>query len=171
MNLQVDRGMLKLNSRVCWTWASRRIWTLPVERSLHCSSDTDALVSSANRSFYVLFRFLPKALQPASVSNTHELQTHKKHTPVLQVLIEISFVRGGGGLKNQYKIGSCDVLIIIILTSIFFQDQSRVWTAASKQHMVNNQPLVFSHHKAVVYPWKYWSKVLLTRCSSWSQLW
>ena len=34
---------------------------------------------------------------------------------------------------------------------------------ASQQHKVDNQPLVFSHHKAVVYPW---NKVLVTRCSS-----
>ena len=27
------------------------------------------------------------------------------------------------------------------LTSIFFQDESRVWTAASQQHKVDNQPL------------------------------
>ena len=32
-------------------------------------------------------------------------------------------------------------LIIISLTSIFFQDKSRVWTAASQQHYVDNQPL------------------------------
>ena len=30
---------------------------------------------------------------------------------------------------------------IINLTSMFFQDQSRVWTAASQQHNVDNQPL------------------------------
>ena len=32
---------------------------------------------------------------------------------------------------------------------IFFQDQSRVWTAASQQYKVDNQPLA-TYHKAVV---------------------
>ena len=33
----------------------------------------------------------------------------------------------------------CRIIIIIInLTSMFFQDQSRVWTAASQQHKVDN---------------------------------
>ena len=66
------------------------------------------------------------------------------------------------------KVGRCVILIIIILTSIFFQDQSRVWTAASQQHKVDNKPLAFSL-KAVVYHWEYWNRVLVTRCSSWRQ--
>ena len=33
------------------------------------------------------------------------------------------------------------IIIIIRLTSIFFQDQSRVWTAASQQHKVDNKPV------------------------------
>ena len=43
------------------------------------------------------------------------------------------------------------IIIIISLTSIFFQDKSRVWTAASQQHSVDKQPLAtfwdlpFSH--------------------------
>ena len=41
--------------------------------------------------------------------------------------------------------------------------------AASQQHKVDDQPLVFIHHKAVVYPWEYWNKVLVTGCSSWRQ--
>ena len=45
-----------------------------------------------------------------------------------------------------------------------------VWTAAFQQHKVNNQLFVFRHHKAVVYPWEYWNKVLVTRCFSWHQL-
>ena len=36
---------------------------------------------------------------------------------------------------------SLEFIIIISLTSIFFQDKSRVWTAASQQHLVDNQPL------------------------------
>ena len=39
------------------------------------------------------------------------------------------------------KFKSFSSIIIIILTSVFFQDQSRVWTAASQQHKVENQPL------------------------------
>ena len=58
------------------------------------------------------------------------------------------------------------VIIIIILTYIFFQDLSMVWPASSQQHKVDNQSLVFSHHKAVVYPWEYRNKVLVTGCSS-----
>ena len=38
------------------------------------------------------------------------------------------------------------------LTSIFNQELSRIWTAASKQPKVDNQPLAFSL-KAVTYPW------------------
>ena len=37
-----------------------------------------------------------------------------------------------------------------------FQDQSRVWTAASQQQDVDNQPLAFSLN-AVVYPWESWN--------------
>ena len=37
------------------------------------------------------------------------------------------------------------------LTSMFFQDQSRVWASAFQQHKVDNQPLAFSL-KAIVYP-------------------
>ena len=33
-------------------------------------------------------------------------------------------------------------IIIICIMSIFFQDESRVWTAASQQHKVDNQPSV-----------------------------
>ena len=40
--------------------------------------------------------------------------------------------------------------------------------AASQQPKVDNQPLAFSL-KAVVYPWEYWNKVLVTGCSSWHQ--
>ena len=57
-------------------------------------------------------------------------------------------------------------IIIVILTSIFFQDLSRVWMAASQQHMVDNQPSAFSHHKAVVYPWECWNEFLVSRCPS-----
>ena len=48
------------------------------------------------------------------------------------------------------------IIIIIGLTSIFFQDKSRVWTAASQQHLVDNQPLAtfwdlsFSHRDASI---------------------
>ena len=35
--------------------------------------------------------------------------------------------------------------------------------------MVDNQPLVFSHHKAVIYSWEYWNKVLVAGCPSWHQ--
>ena len=48
------------------------------------------------------------------------------------------------------------IIIIISLTSIFFQDKSRVWTAASQQHLVGNQPLAtfwdfpFSHSDASI---------------------
>ena len=48
------------------------------------------------------------------------------------------------------------IIIIISLTSTFFQDQSRVWTAASQQHLVDNQPLAtfwdlsFSHSDASI---------------------
>ena len=45
--------------------------------------------------------------------------------------------------------------IIIIVTSIFFQDLSRVWPDASQQHKVYSQPLVFS--ETVVYPWNVWT--------------
>ena len=57
------------------------------------------------------------------------------------------------------------IIIIIILTSIFFQEHSRVWT---EQHKVDNQPLAFSF-MAVVYPWEYWNKVMVIGCSSWHQ--
>ena len=40
--------------------------------------------------------------------------------------------------------------------------------AATQQHKVDNQPLEFSL-KAVVYPWEYWNKILVTGCSSWRQ--
>ena len=46
-------------------------------------------------------------------------------------------------------------IFITILTSTFYQNKSRVWTAASQQHKEDNQPLAFSL-KAVVYPWKKW---------------
>ena len=39
--------------------------------------------------------------------------------------------------------------------------------ATSQQLKVDNMPLTFSL-KAVVYPWEYWNKVLVTGCSSWS---
>ena len=63
----------------------------------------------------------------------------------------------------------------------------RVWTAASQQHKIDNQPLatirishfslshsdasifekiLFSHYKAVVYPWECWSKFLVVGCPS-----
>ena len=48
------------------------------------------------------------------------------------------------------------IIILISLTSIFFQDKSRVWTAASQQHQVDNQPLAtfwvfpFSHSDASI---------------------
>ena len=38
----------------------------------------------------------------------------------------------------EYKTHIFNILIII-LTSIFFQDQSLVWMAASQQHKVDNQ--------------------------------
>ena len=41
--------------------------------------------------------------------------------------------------------------------------------AASQQQKIDNQPLAFSL-KAVVYPSECWNKVLVTGCSSWSQL-
>ena len=40
------------------------------------------------------------------------------------------------------------------------------WTAASEQPKVDNQLLAFSHHNAVVYPWKYWNYVLVSGFSS-----
>ena len=60
-------------------------------------------------------------------------------------------------------------IIIIILTSILIQDQSRVWTAASQQHEVDNPPLAFSHHKAleaVFHPWECWNEFLVSECPS-----
>ena len=41
--------------------------------------------------------------------------------------------------------------------------------AASQQLKVDNQPLAFSHHKAVVHPWECWNEFLVTGCSSWRQ--
>ena len=41
--------------------------------------------------------------------------------------------------------------------------------AASQHHKVDNQPLAFSHHKAVVYPWECWNELLLTTCYFWRQ--
>ena len=53
--------------------------------------------------------------------------------------------------ENEVDAKSCymkvenirDIIIIIIfnLMSLFFQDKSRLWTAASQQHKVDNQPL------------------------------
>ena len=40
--------------------------------------------------------------------------------------------------------------------------------AASQWHKVDNQPLAFSL-KAVVYPWEYWNKDLVTGCPVWRQ--
>ena len=72
--------------------------------------------------------------------------------------------------------------IIISLASIYLQDKSRVWMAASQQHMVENQPLAtlrdfaFSHseacifenipfsHKAVFWLWECWSEFLVAGC-------
>ena len=59
------------------------------------------------------------------------------------------------------------ITIIIILTFIFFQDW--VWMVACQHHKVDNQPLAFSHHKAVVYPWECWNEFLVTGCLSWCQ--
>ena len=78
------------------------------------------------------------------------------------------------------------IIITISLTSIFFQDQSRVWTAASQQHYIDNQPLSTfwdlscSHSdasisrkshpvtilKAAVYPWESWSEFMVAGCPS-----
>ena len=49
-------------------------------------------------------------------------------------------------VSNEFKTISdyfynCFSFIIIILMSIFFQDWSRVWTAVSQQHKVDDQPL------------------------------
>ena len=35
-----------------------------------------------------------------------------------------------------------------------------------QQRKVDNQPLVLSHHKAVVYPWECWKEFLVTGCPS-----
>ena len=59
----------------------------------------------------------------------------------LEVLL-YSFVFGHEKFRRSQSVTEITVIIIIIsLTSIFFQDQSRIWMATSQQHKVDNQPL------------------------------
>ena len=48
------------------------------------------------------------------------------------------------------------VIINIILTSIFFNDQSQVWMAASQQHKVDNQPLATLLSSFCVFSFSRW---------------
>ena len=43
--------------------------------------------------------------------------------------------------KRSLILDICKIIVIINLTFMFFQDQSKAWTAASQQHKVDNQPL------------------------------
>ena len=44
-----------------------------------------------------------------------------------------------------------------------------VWTAASQQQKVYNQPLAFSHHETVDYSRECWNEFSVTGCPSWRQ--
>ena len=51
-------------------------------------------------------------------------------------------INGENSLIEFFKVCNLQVVIIINLMFVFFQDYSRIWTATSQHHKVDNQPLV-----------------------------